>query len=189
MERRLQLLPDGSVVVISDFADLAEPKTISKYLTRLMDKCGITKLFQGLFWKRGNSRDSFPDPNDVASAIARSNNWLSAPSGDTALYTAGLTEKKPTVWTYVTDGTYREYKIGELIIRFQHTTGRLLNNMSKKTALLVQVLKAYGQKALNLDLLNRIKMLYAQSDIPYILNETKGITEWISRAIRTMFEK
>ncbi len=48
---RIGELPEGSVFVLSDFSDLADPKTVSKTLTRLCQGGGVAKVMRGVFWK------------------------------------------------------------------------------------------------------------------------------------------
>lgn len=111
---KISKMPENEVFTASDFSDIAGNKTVSKTLDRICDntKHGVSKLFRGIFWKSGEkviTLHSQPEPVKIAFALARANKWTIAPSGKTAAYIMGITAEKPSEWTFVTDGTYREY--------------------------------------------------------------------------------
>ena len=118
----------------------------------------------------------------MAYAIARANDWKIAPCGDSAKYIYGVSDKAPSEWTFVTDGTYRSYNICNIVIKFTHTTGKMLASLSDKSALLVQVIKAYGKNHLP-DWLQNIYHRYTQKERSSIIEETKNVTSWISDEI------
>lgn len=183
-------MPLGSVFVIFDFSDLADPKTVSKTMTRLLEAGVIERVMRGVFWKPDPSVPS-PYPDHVAHAIARENVWQLVPCGDTALHIVGLSEDTPNVWTYVTDGTYRSYSYDGKMICFLHSSGKAFRAMSEKTALLVQVIKACGPKMhLTDDYTAKIKAFFCKPDEQkQILKESRHAAEWIEKVIRTIFGK
>ncbi len=181
-------MESGEVIVIQDFSDIADPKTVSKTLTRLEKSGDIKKVMRGVFWKPDGEKPS-PDPDSVARGLARGNMWKLAPSGDTALHIIGMSNEKPKIWTYVTDGTYRSYCYDGIIILFQHTTGKALSAMSEKTALLIQVLKAYGKEHISDDLLKKLTKFFKPGEVNTVLEESKNTTEWVAKAIKSMFSK
>lgn len=186
--RKIESMKAGSVFVIPDFSDIASAKTVSKSLTRLLKDGKICRVIRGVFWKP-QSDASVPYPDDVARALARSNTWRLAPSGETALHIFGLRKEKPGVWTYITDGTYRDYDIAGTKIVFQHASGELLGTMSEKSALLVQVLKAYGRPHLSEETLQKIKAKLHPAEFKTVLEETKNSPAWVSKVLRTMLRR
>lgn len=185
IKKRIADLPDDAVFTVSDFSDLAEPKTVSKSLTRMEDRNYVTKIMRGIFCKNAAAAQ----PDTVARALARSNCWQLVPCGSTAMHLIGATEEAPEVWTYVTDGTNREYKYGNIIIRFKHASGKFLKSMSDKSALLVQVLKAWGQKPLTRELTDKILSYFHKSEYQRIIEETRNTTVWVFKAVCSLFGK
>lgn len=188
ISRKIEKMKAGSVFVIPDFAEIASAKTVSKTLTRLLQDGEIRRVVRGVFWKPAHGKDA-PHPDDVAHALARSNTWRLAPSGDTALHIFGLQKEKPGVWTYVTDGTYRDYDVAGTKIVFQHASGKVLGKMSEKTALLVQVLKAYGRPRLSEETLQKIKAHLHPAEFKTLLEETKNAPAWVGKTVRTMLHR
>ena len=186
VESRIEAMPEGAVFVLSDFTDIAEAKTVSKLLTRLLPGHGIEKLRRGLFWKPDREHGT-PDLNDVAAALARGNCWTSVPSGDTAKHIVGLDKTSPSVWTYITEGTNRIYRFGDAVISFRHASERFFRSMSDKTALLVQVVKAYGPDKITEDIRGYLRSYFMSNEYPGLIEESKNTTGWIYEAIRSIF--
>lgn len=188
IRQRIEAMPQGEVFAIPDFEDIASAKTISKTLTRLSDESIIRRVTRGVFWKP-NGNGELPHPDKIAHALARSNTWRVAPSGDTALHLFGLRKDRPGVWTYITDGTCRDYEVGGTKIIFQHASGKALGTMSEKAAMLVQVFKAYGKFRLSDDTLRKIRKKLNPSEFQPLLEETKNSPAWISTAIQNMLRR
>ena len=187
IRERVDRMPYGAVFSLADFEDLGDSKTVSKYLIKMSEKGTVSKVTRGIFAKLPESEEASPD--DVARALARSNSWTLVPSGDTAMHLIGASEKKPSVWTYITDGTSRVYELKNCVINFTHASGRFISNMSEKTALVVQVIKAYGKKPMNSDLAKKIRSYFVHAEYERVVEESRGTTVWISEIIRTLFAK
>ena len=188
IRQKIETMPQGSVFVISDFDTIACPKTVSKTLKRLSEDGLICRVIRGVFWKPQNSADA-PSPDQIAHALARGNIWRVAPCGETALHLFGLKSTTPRIWTYITDGTQRDYDIAGIRLIFRHSSGKFLGSMSEKAATVVQVLKAYGKPQLSEETLVRIRQHLKPEELRHLLSETKNAPAWICAAIRTMLHK
>ena len=176
----------GTVMVITDYIDVAQPKTVSKMLTRLEDEGVVERVLRSVYWKPDGLYEA-PKPNDVAEALARENSWVLAPSGDTALFLMGLQTEIPPTWTYITSGTYQDYSYGGFRISFTHASRKLYEAMSDKTRLLVQCLKAFGQEHLSEEKMKALLQKCKDWNWKTVLEETKNTTRWISAAVIRLF--
>ncbi len=178
-------MKSGTVLSIADFCAVAIPKTVSKMLTRLSEDGVIEKVLRSIFWIPDGVHRS-PHPDAVARAIARENNWTLSPSGETALHLSGLSDERPGVWTYQTDGTYREYDFDGKHISFTHTGKMAMKALSEKTRLLVQCIRAIGKEHLNDDVLRRIAKLFGAAQLQSLAAETHELAAWVRRAVARM---
>ena len=176
----------GAVMVITDFIDVAQPKTVSKMLTRLEEDGAVERVLRSVYWKPDKLHES-PKPNDVAEALARENSWVLAPSGDTALFLMGLQTEIPPTWTYITSGTYQDYSYGGFRISFTHTNHKFFTAMSKKTRLLVQCIKAFGHEHLSEEKMKELYRKCRDWNWKSLLEETKHATRWVSAAVNRLF--
>lgn len=184
IEEKIICMENGTVFSVGDFCGIAESKTVSKTLVRLCREGAIEKLMRGIYRK---PEDSPTKPDDVAKALARENSWKLIPCGETALHLFGLSEKEPKVWTYISDGTYRKYNWSGHIISFTHTTVDEFRHMSERTAVLVEIVRAYGKSHVPHDKLKKAFSHLKKPEIAKILSEAQGCPVWITKEIKKLF--
>ena len=187
---RIEAAKIGSVFVASDFADITETKRISEYLVRLCADNTVRCVMRGVFYKPEYSKllDEYiaPAPDAVAHALARNYGWTIFPCGDTALNLLGLSTQVPVVWSYVSDGPYKEYSYDNATIKYKHTTNKEVSRLSPKTALVIQALKTLGKDNIQNDTIERIKEETTSDERKTMLSEAQYATAWIYEIIKTI---
>ena len=188
IRHRIEAANVGSVFVASDFADITETKRISEYLVRLAANGIVKCVMRGVFYKPEYSKllDEYiaPAPDAVARAIARNFSWTIVPCGDTALNLLGLSTQVPVVWSYVSDGPYKEYSYDNTTIKNKHTTNKEISRLSPKTALVIQALKTLGKENIQQETVERIKAETALTERKAMLTEAQYTTAWIYEIIK-----
>lgn len=125
MRERVGHAEAGTAFVPSDFADIAEAAKVNMCLKRLKESGELTSLKRGVYMKpRYSTLLEQPVPahsDDVAKAMARNFGWTIVPCGDTALNLLRLSTQIPAVWSYVSDGPYRNYTVDGIKLQFKHT--------------------------------------------------------------------
>lgn len=177
--------PKGSVFVLSDFYEIAEPKTVSKIMERLTKEGVVSRIRRGVFWKN-DSKNICPEVPDLIKALARIKSWEIIPTGDTALHAAGLLKKNPRVWTYLTDGTARDYEFNGNLVSLQHK-GIKSKKISNESKLLVEVLKACGNVITD-ETKTKIINLFSSKQIRKIIRDTKYMTVKFAKKIKNLFK-
>ena len=182
----------GTIFIYSDFSDIASAATIRQVFNRLSKEGLIRRILSGVFYKPSYSKllqEYLPvNPDSVAHAIARNFHWNIAPSGDYALNMLGLSTQVPAVWSYISDGPYREYKIGDINISFKHRTNREISNMSDMTVLVIQSLKALGKERVSEQTIKILAKKIKSEDKEKLLRESTESSEWIFTTIRKICE-
>ena len=190
IRRRIEAAKNGSVFVASDFADITETKRISEYLVRLSADNTVICVMRGVFYKPKYSKllDEYiaPSPDAVAHALARNYGWTIFPCGDTALNLLGLSTQVPVVWSYVSDGPYKEYSYDNATIKYKHTTNKEVSKLSPKTALVVQALKTLGKENIKDETIERIVAVTTPDERKAMLTEAQYATAWIYETIKTI---
>ena len=183
----------GSVFVATDFADLGEKKTVNQALLRLAEEGLIQKVLFGVYYKPEFNEllkeYVLPFPDDVAHAMARNFGWTIVPCGDTALNLLGLSTQVPAAWVYVSDGPYKEYTYGNVTIKFKRTTNKEISNLSFKTALTIQALKALGKEHITDSVIGKLKRVLTEKEKKKMLAEAKSATAWVYEIIKTICSK
>ena len=177
-----------AVFVASDFSQIAPINTVRQCLSRLEKSQQIVRIMRGVYYQPAYSEllqeYEAPSPHHVALALARKFGWSIAPSGVAALNMLGLSTQVPAHWSYVSDGPYRTFSLGNLTIEFRHCSSKEISGMSYKTALVIQAIKALGKENLDEGNIQRIRRILSDEERTAVLEEAKYTTAWIYEAIR-----
>jgi len=170
----------GTVFVAVDFVNVTDKKTVNMALLRLEEEGIILRIIRGVYYKAEYSdflqEYIVPDPDKVAHALARNYGWTIVPCGDTALNVLGLSTQVPATWSYVSDGTYKEYIYDNTTIKFKRTTNKEISKLSYKTALIVQALKAFGKDNIDDVIINKLKNDLTDEERSAIYHAIKRLT-------------
>ena len=174
--------------VAVDFADISENAKIGVCLNRLEEDGLIKRVLRGVYYKPEFNKFLgeyvAPNPENVATALARNYGWTIVPCGDTALNMLGLSTQVPAVWSYVSDGPYKEYVFDRITIKFKNTTTKEISKLSYKTALIIQVLKTLGKENIDEIKLNKLSESLRENEKKKMLAEAKTATSWIYEYIK-----
>lgn len=188
IKNRINDYEDGDIFFTSDFSDIASLATIRKCLGRQVDEGVIRRVMDGVYEKPRYSRiiKTFvpADPEKVAHAIARKYHWTIAPCGDVALNKLGLSTQVPAVWTYVSDGPYRNFSWDNIMISFKHKANREISFMSEISIIVVEALKTLGKDRVDQNVILVLKEKLNSNDKETILNETTEVASWIYENIK-----
>ena len=188
IKTRIMNSPDGSVFAAVDFADITENSRVGVILSRLEEDGVIKRVMRGIYYKPVYNEFLkeyiAPSPSLVAEALARNFGWTIVPCGDTALNILGLSTQVPAMWSYVSDGTYKEYTYDNTTIKFKKTTNKEISKLSYKTALVVQALKALGKDNIDYTIINKLKNDLTDGEKATALVEAKAATSWIYEYIK-----
>ena len=167
---------EDKVFSSSDFLNICEYDNIRQSLSRLEKQGIIKKVIRGFYYKPIYSEllneYSLPSPYQTALAIARKYNWIIIPSKNTALNELGLSSQVSNKYSFISDGPYRKFMIGEIEIEFKHTSKRLINNSPYKINLIIQALDALKNN-ITQDQINIIMRQLNANELNILLNETK----------------
>lgn len=186
--KRIESGSRDNVYIVSDFFDLGEYNAVRQALLRLEKAGKIQKIMRGVYYYPRYSEliqeYETPSPNKVAEAIARKFNWTIAPCGDTALNMLGLSTQVPAKWSYISDGPYHQFQVGNVALEFQHRNNREISGMSPITAMIIQALKAIGKGNLNEKQFEIIRRRLSDADKVAVLNEAQQTSVWLSNTIK-----
>lgn len=189
IKKRIAAGEPGAVFIPSDFFDIAEAPKVNMALKRLTDIGGLHRIMRGVYAKPRYSKllnaDVPPRSDDIARAIARNYGWTIVPCGDTALNLLGLSTQVPAVWLYISDGPYKTYEADGVTLKFKHTDNKNeLNEVSARTALVIQALKALGKDNITEVEIQRLSTLLEKSEKQRMLSESQRVTAWVYEYIK-----
>lgn len=188
LKERISLFEPGTVFLTGEFSDVASNPTLRKTLGRLCQEGIIRRILDGVYEKPKYSellKENLPtDPETVAYAIARYYHWNIAPCGDVALNKLQLSTQVPVVWSYISDGPYRDFCLDGTIISFKHRTNRDVSGMSHITILVIEALKTLGKDSVDDKTIAVLKDLLSKQDKESLLSEAVNSTDWIYQTVQ-----
>ena len=180
------------VFFANDFLDIASNATVRQILKRLADEDKIKRVIDGFYYNPRYSEligeYEAVSIHELALAIARKYNWNIAPYNSTALNLLGLSTQVPTHYKYISSGRYKEYKIGDTILKFKKVNPGEIANMSLKTATVIQAIKSLGKENINDQVNKKIRENLSEKEKLDLMNESKSVPSWIYEVIREICE-
>ncbi len=188
--RRIYANHRGWVFTKSDFADIGSDDSIRKALTNLEAKGTVRRVLRGLYDYPRLSKliegPMQPDLRQVAQALARKSGWRIQVSENTALNLLGLSTQVPVQATYLSDGPSKTYLIGKRELIFKKRILKESGFKHSESELVVQALKALGEKRITAEIQNKLKQTIPSSKWEKILRDAKTAPAWVCDVIRTI---
>lgn len=188
IEERIKESDYGAVYTASDFLDIASVPVVNEAMYRLVQDGQLRRIINGVYYKPKYSEllgeFVMPRIDLIAEALARKFNWTIAPAGNTALNALHLSTQVPNIWTYVSDGPYRKYQIGQTELEFKSVKNRDIAGKHRITVMVIQALKTLGKDGVTQDIIAKLKGTLSSEDKAIILNEAQTSTSWIFEFIR-----
>lgn len=187
---RMEEMPTGTIFSNNDFYDLGNHDAIRKALSRLCIEHKIFRLIDGYYtipyFIEAVQEYSYPTVHELARKIADRYAWNIAPFGENALNQIGISTQIPAVCEYLSDGPYREFTYLNKVIKFKHTSNRMISKYSQPVSLIIQSIKTLGRDNItekDIKLMNFYINAYVKEDL---LKETKSAPAWIYEIIKAI---
>ena len=184
---QIHALPEGELLLPSDFSDLGSSEALRLALFRL-EKAGIiVRVAQGIYVRPKISKwigPISPSAEEVAEAIAKRDRIRTVPTGSYALNAVGLSTQVPMNIVLLTDGSPREIKVGKRTIKFKKTTPKNLLAKGKISRLVIQALKEIGNGNVTEDEGKKIFELLKKEDEKNLKHDIALAPVWIQKMIK-----
>src|SRR5579862_2402736 len=145
----------------ADFADLGHRPTIDSALHRREHEATIRRVIRGIYDYPRHSNvlrgPVSPDIDQVAHALARKFGWRIQPDGATAQNLLGMSTQVPVKVVYLSDGPDRSYTVGKTSLAFEHAALKEAGFKLPESRLVVQALKAYGEKRITRKIIAQVR--------------------------------
>ena len=156
----------GDIFFISDFTELGNYEAVRKSLQRLTKDNSIERIAKGIYFlpkKHERLGIIYPHAEQIAKAIAKRDKARIIATGSTALNLLGLSTQIPIKVVFLTDGSARNIKVGNQTIQFKKDKSKNLSIEHQLTNLIIQALKAIGEKNVQQEQIDKIQTVINQS--------------------------
>lgn len=129
------------------------------------------------------ARQTAPDLEQVAAAIARNLQREMQPTGNAALNYLNLSTQIPTQYTFLWDGRSQDFRIGAQTIRFRSAAKRDFTPRLPESRMLVQSLRVLGTEPMDDEVKAVLKRRFDRQQWAKIRSDTAGVSNRIYRQI------
>src|SRR5580704_17659903 len=157
---RVKSWAPGAVFTPRTFDDLGNRAAVDQTLSRLTKGGRIRRISRGIYDIPKNHPTLgplSPDPDAVARAIADQSGYRLQPTPARAANALGLSSQVPAQIIYLTDGSSRKIKVGNLIIHFQHAGPRALLGAGTPEGVALQAIRAVGPHHLSAAIIQQLR--------------------------------
>lgn len=177
----------GGIFFIADFTELGNYEAVRKSLQRLTKDDSIKRIAKGIYFlpkKHERLGIIYPHAEQIAKAIAKRDKARIIATGSTALNLLGLSTQIPMKVVFLTDGSARNIKVGNQTIQFKKTNPKNLSIEHRLTNLIIQALKAIGEKNVEQEQIDKIQTIIDESnERELIYQNLKNAPVWIQKKI------
>jgi hypothetical protein len=121
-----------------------------------------------------------PAPEEVAKAVAETQNAKLQIHGAEALRMLGMSTQESIQPVFLTDGPSRNLKMGNLNIKLKHTDTRAMTSLQGRPALALSSLIYLGRSQVNLEIMQAIKDKLSPSEYEELARARNSMPGWLS---------
>lgn len=179
---------DNSLFFRSDFPQY-HVESVGRVLSALTEEGMLVRLSPGIYVKPRMSRFGpvMPSVEKVVEGIAVRDKVQVLPSGAAALNALGLSTQVPVSYCFLTMGSARTLMIGNKKVTLKRGVPRNFAYKTRLIALLVQALRALGERNVGEQELAQIRRLVdAEPDREALISDVLMMQEWMKRIVKPM---
>ncbi|MDE5821298.1 MAG: hypothetical protein K2H50_01645 [Paramuribaculum sp.] len=180
---KIKKADNGSLFFSNSFPEYGD-EYIGHIMSDLVKSGELFRIGRGVYLKTTSTRFGlvYPSVDIIAKSIAERDNAEVLPTGAMALNILGLSTQVPMNPTFITSGSARIINIGGRNITFKRAVPRNFAIKGKKRRLIVQALKAIGEKNMTTEDSEKIGVLIKKYPEPENFgSDLKAMPTWIRR--------
>ncbi|MBP3192969.1 DUF6088 family protein [Natronogracilivirga saccharolytica] len=184
--RKIKKARRGALFFPDSFTGIATPKTAAKTLERLVQSGELVRVAKGIYTRPRIDPVigvTYPDIEEISSALARRDKARIVSTGSYALYKLGLTTQVPLNVVFYTDGSARKVTIGNQVITFKRAAPKNLAALGSISKLAIQALRTIGKDNVTPEQIHKIRTLLKDENEWHLEHDLKLAPDWIRRLL------
>ena len=176
----------------NDFLDLGSRQAVGITLHRLTRAGTIRNLSRGLYYFPKSSAllgELYPTIEAVTKAVTGRDNVKLQPFGAYAANLLGLSEQVPAKAVFLTDGSARKVKLGQLIIELRPATSRQMATAGRTSGLVFAALRHMGKQHPSEEYITQLSRVLSSADRRRLIKDLHYTPAWMHTALRKIAEK
>ncbi len=177
--------PAGTPIPTSRLLRHGPRAAVDQALSRLVRNGLIKRATRGVYYRPKISRlvgPVPPEPEAVVEALAEGRAESIAIHGAEAARQLGLSTQAPLTPVFLTSGSNRTVKLGELTLRLKHVQPRELALAGRPAGTALSALRYLGPSKVNSQVIERIHSALPAEEFRVLRDETGAMPAWLSDA-------
>jgi hypothetical protein len=192
IQTKIELMPKGNIFTLSDLSEIAKSQIVKLNVIRLEQEGVIRRVMRGVYdYPRFSAiLDGFvpTNPSKVANLLAQNYGWSITPCRNQALNMLGLSTQVVAVYSYLSNGPSRKYNVRGRILTFKHSSSKDIANLSFKTGVVVQGIKAWGRDKKFDKVIDQLASIFTKEEKELMRTEAIHVTKWVYEIIKKVCE-
>ena len=175
---------DNGTLFFSNSFPAYDDEYVGHIMSNLVKKGELYRIGRGVYLKSKKTRFGlvYPDIDTIAKSIAERDKADILPTGAMALNMLGLSSQVPMKPTFITTGSARIIEIDGRKIVFKRAVPRNFAIQGKRRSLIVQAMKAIGEKNMTNEYVNKFQTLIRQNpEYDTLENDYRYMPTWVRR--------
>ena len=186
---RINNLKEGQILFVSDLTDIYDSEKVASRALSVEEKKGsLIRLANGIYLRPKITRFGplYPSVDEMVKAIAKRDKADVIPCGATALNVLGFSTQVPTSYTFLTTGSGRKLRLGNVTVELRRSVPRNFAFRTKLVSLLVQALKSLGFGNISDSDIHVIRSLFAnEQNKRALISDISLMPAWMKSLIQS----
>ena len=177
--------PAGTPIPTSRLLRHGPRSAVDQALSRLVRAGLIKRATRGVYYRPKISRlvgPVPPEPEAVVEALAEGRAESIAVHGAEAARQLGLSTQAPLSPVFLTSGSSRTFKLGELTLRLKHVQPKELALAGRPAGTALSALRYLGPSQVNSEIIERVHSALPEEEFRVLRDETGAMPAWLSDA-------
>jgi hypothetical protein len=181
----IEKIPLGEPFTSIEMLKYGSRANVDQILSRLVKAKKLTRVARGVFVKTEktpylNIGTILPEPSKIASSVVRSTGEVIAPHGAEAARQLQLSTQVPTKPIFLTNGSTRHIKAGNIEIVLKHTSYRKIANAGTILGLVISALWYLGKKRVNVHVIEHLQKKLTPKQFQSVQKNTSSMPGWMA---------
>lgn len=185
IREELENIPEGVPFASSSFLHAGSRASVDQALSRLVHEGLLSRVARGVFTRPQRNRfvgDVPPEPFRVAEAVAQASGTVVEWHGAEAARRLGLTTQVPTAPVFLTSGSSRKLRMGNLILELRRAAHRKLHFAGRPAGQALSALWYLGRRGVTPRVIRHLKRVLPPGEFDALAGCPQIMPAWMAEA-------
>ncbi|MCK9801594.1 type IV toxin-antitoxin system AbiEi family antitoxin domain-containing protein [Pseudomonas sp. MAFF 302030] len=185
ISKRIKHMQKGKPFTNAVFAEMGSRTSVDKALSRMVQSGVLERVARGIYMRpklsKYTGKKVRANPITVMEAVARTRGETIQVHGVEAVRRLGISTQMQVLPTYYTNGSTREIKIGNAVVRLRHSSWQRLQQAGNQVGLALTALLYLGQEGVTEQAADKILSSLSAEEFSKLM--TCKLPKWLRKIL------